>query len=130
MCKCEELDHSGDLVTEEPHVTVVKIACLLHSNFFSNYIFLVSTPLCFAFSLKAMKIIPAIFKLIDKMCFNFVFKVGSWLFRSLVKKKKYCFLQAIIMGSQLRNKGSGKAGVRARSLCSRVFFIPINNQTL
>lgn len=88
MCKCEELDHSGDLVTEEPHVTVVKIACLLHSNFFSNYIFLVSTPLCFAFSLKAMKIITAIFKLIDKMCFNFVFKVGSWLFRSLVKKKK------------------------------------------
>ena len=92
MCKCEELDHSGDLVTEEPHVTVVKIACLLHSNFFSNYIFLVSTPLCFAFSLKAMKIIPAIFKLIDKMCFNFVFKVGSWLFRSLVKKKKVLFL--------------------------------------
>lgn len=52
MCRCEELGHSGDLVNREPRVTVVKMACLLHPNFFSNYIFLVSIPLYFAFSLK------------------------------------------------------------------------------
>lgn len=69
-------------------MTVVKMACLLHPNFLSNYIFLVSTPLCFAFPLK--KNIPAVFNLLDKMCFYFFFlkkKWGSWWYRgSLVEK--------------------------------------------
>lgn len=60
------------------------------ASFLSNYIFLMSNPLCFAFPLKTMKNIPSICNLLNKMGFYFVRRRegGSWLCKgSLVEKQ-------------------------------------------